>query len=415
MKFLCNFNFANNRKEIIKVAVIKFGGMSSGGTEKFLQNIALNLNPNRFYVEFFYCDSSPYIGSEFKHPGSDKNIIQKFSNSPVKLTEFTVGFKNILTPNHTWVNTNFFELFSEKDFDVVLAGRAGHREYPFDRIKKIPIVDSLHFNGGVDHQLNIFKTLFLSKESRNTWTSKGGDRKRSQIVSHPIGNLEDRTFDFRKQFGIKSKWIIGMHQRPSDEIFSSIPLSAFQIIKDKYDVSFVILGGSNLYKDQAAKIPDVYFIPTSSDPKIISSFLLMLDIYAHGRKDGEINSTAIAEAMSAGLPIVSHVGTINNGHIEQIGNAGKVCLNLIDYVQMIESLLTDDLFRNQTSENSFNLYNSNYSLESQIQIIEEILLEAADINNSFKFYLMLFRNYLGNKMSRVRLLIAKIVQLRMSK
>ena len=175
------------------------------------------------------------------------------------------------------------------------------------------------------------------------------------------------------------------------------------------------MGGSNLYKDQAAKIPDVYFIPTSSDPKIISSFLLTLDIYAHGRKDGEINSTAIAEAMSAGLPIVSHVGTINNGHIEQIGNAGKVCLNLIDYVQMIESLLTDDLFRNQTSENSFNLYNSNYSLESQIQIIEEILLEAADINNSFKFYLMLFRNYLGNKMSRVRLLIAKIVQLRMSK
>ena len=206
-----------------------------------------------------------------------------------------------------------------------------------------------------------------------------------------------------------------MHQRPSDEIFSSIPLSAFQIIKDKYDVSFVILGGCNLYKDQAAKITDVYFIPTSSDPKIISSFLLTLDIYAHGRKDGEINSTAIAEAMSAGLPIVSHVGTINNGHIEQIGNAGKVCLNLIDYVQMIESLLTDDLFRNQTSENSFNLYNSNYSLESQIQIIEEILLEAADINNSFKFYLMLFRNYLGNKMSRVRLLIAKIIQLRMSK
>ena len=37
MKFLRDFNFVNNRKEIVKVAIIKFGGMSSGGTEKFLQ------------------------------------------------------------------------------------------------------------------------------------------------------------------------------------------------------------------------------------------------------------------------------------------------------------------------------------------------------------------------------------------
>jgi hypothetical protein len=407
--------YINKDKYITRVAIIKYGGMSAGGTEKFLQNIALNLNPNRFYVEYFYCNSSPYIGSDFKHPDSDKNIIQKFYASPVKLTEFTVGFKNILTLNHIWIDTNFFELFSEKEFDVVLAGRAGHREYPFDRIKKIPIVDSLHFNGGVDNQLNIFKTLFLSKESRDTWVSNGGNRKRSQIISHPIGKIEEKTFDFRAEFGIKSKWIIGLHQRPSDEIFSSIPLSAFQIIKENFDVSFVILGGSNLYKNQAENIPNVHFIPASSDPKVISSFLLTLDIYAHGRKDGEINSTAIAEAMSAGLPIVSHVGTINNGHIEQIGNAGKVCLNIVEYVQMIESLLTDDLFRIQVSENSLSLYNRNYNLKSQIQIIEGILIDAADKNNLFKFNFMLFHNYFTNKINRMRYLISKFTKFRIGK
>ena len=233
-------------------------------------------------------------------------------------------------------------------------------------------------------------------------------------VNESGGNAShaEKTFDFRAEFGIKSKWIIGMHQRPSDEIFSSIPLSAFQIIKENYDVSFVILGGSNLYKNQAENIPNVYFIPASSDPKVISSFLLTLDIYAHGRKDGEINSTAIAEAMSAGLPIVSHVGTINNGHIEQIGNAGKVCLDIIEYVQMIESLLTNDLFRNQVSENSVSLYNINYNLKSQIQIIEGILIDAADKNNLFKFNFMLFHNYFTNKINRMRYFISKFTKFR---
>lgn len=410
MRILRNFKYTNENTNKTRVAIIKYGGMSGGGTEKFLQNIALNLDQNRFYIEYFYCDSSPYIGSDFKHPGSDENIIKKFYASPVKLTEFYVEFKNILTSNHFWVNTNFFELFSEREFDVVLAGRAGHSEYPFDQIKKIPIVDSLHFNGGVDNQLNIFKTLFLSKESRNTWVSKGGDRNRTQIVSHPIATIEEKSIDYRAEFGIKSKWIIGMHQRPSDEIFSSIPLSAFQIIKENFDVSFIILGGSNLYKKQAENIPNVYFIPASSDPKVISSFLLALDVYAHGRIDGEINSTALAEAMSAGLPIVSHFGTINNGHVEQIGNAGKVCFNLNEYVQMIECLLADNLFRNKVSENSRRIYNSKYSVKSQILIIEKILLDAADKNNFFKFKLMLFCNYVNTKLSRIRYLISKLLQ-----
>ena len=45
----------------IKVAFIKFCGMATGGTEKVLQTIAANLDKNKFLVDFYYCDSAPYI------------------------------------------------------------------------------------------------------------------------------------------------------------------------------------------------------------------------------------------------------------------------------------------------------------------------------------------------------------------
>ena len=47
---------------MIKVAFIKFGGMANGGTEKVLQTIASELPKDEFDVDFFYCDSAPYIG-----------------------------------------------------------------------------------------------------------------------------------------------------------------------------------------------------------------------------------------------------------------------------------------------------------------------------------------------------------------
>ena len=44
----------------IKIAFIKYAGCASGGTEKFLQVIAANLNKNKFEVDYFYCDATPY-------------------------------------------------------------------------------------------------------------------------------------------------------------------------------------------------------------------------------------------------------------------------------------------------------------------------------------------------------------------
>ena len=64
-------SFFDPNEKRIRVAFVKFCGMATGGTEKVLQTIAANLDKNKFLVDFYYCDTAPYIGSDFVHPDND--------------------------------------------------------------------------------------------------------------------------------------------------------------------------------------------------------------------------------------------------------------------------------------------------------------------------------------------------------
>jgi hypothetical protein len=55
----------------IRVAFIKFGGLATGGTERFLHAIAGCLPKDDFIVDYYYCDSAPYLGSDWVHPDTD--------------------------------------------------------------------------------------------------------------------------------------------------------------------------------------------------------------------------------------------------------------------------------------------------------------------------------------------------------
>ena len=118
--------------------------MANGGTEKYLQTIAAYLPKDLFEVDFFYCDAAPYIGSDFKHIDTDQSRVEYCKSNGINLIKFDVGFKNVTISTHDWVDTNFWEVFNESDYDIIQTGRSGHPEYPFIHIINTPIVDSIH-------------------------------------------------------------------------------------------------------------------------------------------------------------------------------------------------------------------------------------------------------------------------------
>lgn len=362
---------------MIRIAFIKYGGLASSGTEKFLQNVAILLPKDKFEVDYYYCDATKYIGSNFVHPTTDILNIEPMLKARVNLIKFEVKAKDITKKYHPWMDTNFFKVF-KNNYDLIQTGRAGNPEYPFNKIKNIPIVDSIHIMGGIDNQFNIARVMHITNWSAKRWIKKGGDKNRVRIISHPIIINEGKSQSLREELNIDTnKVIFGFHQRVSDEIFSSIPLQAYKNIESDL-THFIILGASDLYKKQAKNldIKNITFLPHTGDKEKIYSFLKTINVYTHGRKDGEINSTAIAEAMYFGKPIISHISRIHNGHIECIGNAGVVVKNVHEYEKELLRFLDKDLIQEKSilAKKQFqNIYDPKKQIDNIISIYEEVI------------------------------------------
>tara|TARA_B100000131_G_scaffold292861_1_gene307688 strand:- start:2639 stop:3733 length:1095 start_codon:yes stop_codon:yes gene_type:complete len=358
----------------IKVAFIKFGGMANGGTEKYLQTISSYLPKDEFEVDFYYCDSAPYIGADFVHLDTDQSRVEYTKSHGVNLIKVNVGAKDVTRPTHDWVDTNFWELFDESKYDIIQTGRAGHPEYPFYLIKNTPIVDSIHLAGMVDNNSNIAKTVLISEDQKSKWIGAGGDPSRAVIIPVPV-EIVGSDESYREEFGWEDKFVFGMHQRDDYNIFSPMPLEAYDEIESN-DTAFLILGGSSNYRKQAKDLglKNVRFLDTTSNISLIHKFLNTLDVYAHGRSDGEQCSSAIIEGLSHSLPMISHTAP-SMGQLEQIGNAGKVVNNYSEYADVMRSMINDKKYYAECVINASKRYNEVYNVKAIIERYCELYRE----------------------------------------
>jgi len=356
---------AKNNK--IKIASIKFGGLAAGGTEKALQTIMANLPKEEFDVDYFYCDAAPYFGSDYKHADTDPDRKAYMESKKVNLIKFNVMFKDITKPTHPWLETNLWELFDEKNYDIIQTARAGHPEYPFIHINETAQVDLITLPGMAEKKQNVRKVVHISQYQANSWIQAGGEAGKVEIIPlfdelKPKGKK-----NLRKKLNIDDDvFIYGLHQRDDDGIFSQVPLLAYsQIENDK--TAFVLLGGSKKYAEQAKELNLKNFIRLdhTGDSKVINEFLNTLNAYAHGRADGETFSLSIAEAMYHALPVVSHVAQAM-GHKETIGNAGYVAETMEQYVSLMVQMKEDKSLYEKLSKNALSRFEEELSLEKNM-------------------------------------------------
>ena len=347
-----------------RIAFIKFGGLSAGGTERWLQEMAVQLSKLGFPIDFYYCDAAPYLGSTFKHAGTDESRRKYLADHKVNLIEFRVKFKDLSSRTHNWVETDFWEVFDESKYAFAQSAIAGHAEYPFFKLG-IPVIDFVALSGNVNNSSNLKWTIHLSNWQRNIWRSLGGDFKASTVI--PIPAFPPVTCDnLRSQLGIDaSKIVVGFHQRNDPNIFSEVPLNAFSALKSE-NTHFILLGGSDRHRTQAIdlEIKNVSFLDHDSSPELISKFLNTLDIFSHGRSDGETFGSVIAEAMMHSLPILSHsVKSGANAQKETMGPAGFFVKNQGEYTKHLKLLINDAELRKQLGESGKDFALKNYGVE----------------------------------------------------
>jgi len=332
--------------EKIKLAFIQYAGLAAGGTEKALMTLAGNLNKDDFQVDYYWCQPGRDLYTGFKHSRASETWKTFMEERGVKTIEFTVKERDISESSHKWIDTNFWEIFDYKNYDIIQTCKAGHPEYPFTLIPK-PIVEWNVF-GSVDFSPNIYTTLGFSHYISDIWESNGGDVKKGGMI-YP-GLLEsvypgacERPMEHKKEL------VLGFHQGSTDAVFSPIPIQAFaaaqSIVKDR-KLKFIMLGGSKRHREQAKNLglSDIEFLPINGNWQAVCEYLLSLDIFTHGRFDGECHGTCIQEAMLHGLPVLSHLAYMN-GQVEIIGDGGKVLDGLDEYIKYLLEVVNSDELR----------------------------------------------------------------------
>ena len=370
----------------IRVAFVKFGGLAAGGTERRLQAIAANLPKEQFDITYFYCDAAPYIGSDYKHADTDPKRLQYMHANGVDLIKFHVGAKDITVPTHDWVDTDFWELFDQSQYDIVQTGKAGPAEYPF-YLLSIPFIETVNLDAGVDHSENLVWSFFASQWQRKRWIRSGGRIEKSSVIATPVFSPATNT-NLRKKLGIPENALVcGFHQRNDDRIFSPIPLDAFAQTSNS-NRHFLVMGGRESYREQAATlgVSNVHFLEHSGDSVRISAFLNSLDIFAHGRRDGETFGTVLAEAMAHERPCLSHASLVgnNNAQIETMGPGGLFAQDLDEYCQMLETLFENEELRKKLAQKARTHAERYYSLSACVQKVANTYLQLMGISGNDK-------------------------------
>ena len=166
-----------------------------------------------------------------------------------------------------------------------------------------------------------------------------------------------------------------MHQRDDIHIFSPVPLEAYDDIQSD-DTAFLILGGSSNHRKQAKDygLKNVKFLDTTSEIPLIHKFLNTLNVYAHGRSDGEQCSSAIIEGLSHSLPMISHTAP-SMGQLEQIGDAGEVVDNYEEYAQVMKKMIHNKGYYVECKLNASKRYKEIYDVPSIMKKFIELYKE----------------------------------------
>ena len=91
----------------MNIAFCKFAGMGNGGTEKYLQSIALLYKQQGHGVNYFYTNAALLIGSSSVHPDNNAERISLLKNNNITLTKIDVGALSVSPKECKWIDTNF--------------------------------------------------------------------------------------------------------------------------------------------------------------------------------------------------------------------------------------------------------------------------------------------------------------------
>lgn len=340
----------------MKLAFCKYAGLANGGIEKYLQTLAIIYKKSGNEVDFYYTRAAKLTHTSWIHPDNDLERIKLMQSHGINLIEVNLESRHF----NNWIGSDFFEKFDENSYDYLITGGNGESEFPYNQLKKIKIIHTVH-GDHVFNQSNIYKSVLLCNWQADRWIKKGGDSNKLEIIPSIVYSPNEWTKKLRKKYNIPDNaFVFGFHQRNDNNISSTVSLEAYYEIQDD-NTYFAILGGTEIHRNYVNnnKLKNVIFVEYTSSVNDIHDFLDGIDVYAHCRLDGEVCSASIIEAMYHKKPLISYPG-LNMGHLEQLDNCGKMSYSISEYKDEMIKLKKNREYYNEMSEKVKIKYDSFY-------------------------------------------------------
>ena len=211
------------------------------------------------------------------------------------------------------------QLISRYHIELVCMSVFAHYQFPLNIVPAgMPFILTSPFglyatNGNV-------QKVYVSG-SKNLARLKKRGVKTAELVYDP---LEDLPPEFLQKPPVGNCVVFGRLGRPDNRIFDPISLQAFAQLEKKYGnkVRYDVVGAPPVMVEAAKQldIHNIKFIDPLDDEGVMK-FYQQTDVLAHARKDGETFGKAIAEAMLAGLPIITHKSHYHNEHLNFINES----------------------------------------------------------------------------------------------
>lgn len=299
-------------------------GLGRGGTEKTLQLFAANLDPSVF---------EPFV---FAFSDGERGRALRDAGLPV------------------FIGQDLLQVLERIRPDIVHVHRAGWPEPKLMRTLRlagIPRIVETNVFGRFDPTpdgMAVDKRLFVSRFCLERYARDNGiclpDAK-LDFLYNPVDT------DFYDSRPINRNWsspVFGRLSRSDPGKWSPLALEILPLVKSSLpDFKLRIIGAIPEAREfvRSKKLEhNVEFCEPVNGESKLADFLGSVNLLAHANDAGESFGLAIAEAMAAGLPVVTHParGNRDNAQLELVehGVNGLVAGNVRDYADAVVRLLS---------------------------------------------------------------------------
>jgi glycosyltransferase involved in cell wall biosynthesis len=314
---------------------------------------------------------TPYVFYNMNEPNPRLSDVEKLGCNLVPYNASGTGAPG---SGYEPKETNFNEIIKTTPIDIIHFARSGYYEWPFvSRLAKLQIETNIF--GFKDSSGYLDRSIVLTNYLKNRRGFADA------IIPNPIPDPDLSCGDLRKSLGISDDtFVLGRIGDPADLNFAPIALQAYGRLCKRYDVCFLIFAPSK--QISRYKYKNIFTVPFSTSDLLINQFYNTIDLFLHYRKLGETFCTTIAQAMSYGVPSVSHTVPerhnnyyASNGHVETMGDTGFVASNVDEYQGHVEQLINDRNLLLELGLKAYEKWQNEYRASVVAKKIEQCYLD----------------------------------------